>query len=72
MNENLVLEHLKAIRSELSALRDDVADLKADSHGLKSHLAGFMQGEVTQDSSIASIKVRLERIERRLELIPAG
>lgn len=71
VTNQLLLEHLKAIRGELSALRGDVADLKADSHGLKSHMAGFMQGEVAQDSSIASIRERLERVERRLDIIPA-
>jgi len=35
---------------------------------IKQHMAAFMSHEVTQDSDIASIKARLERIERRLEL----
>ena len=31
-------------------------------------MAGFMQSEVAQDSALASMQMRLERIERRLEL----
>ena len=64
----LLLEPLEAIQSKLSLMANDVNDLKADVRGLKSHLAGFMQSEVAQDSAIATMQTRLERIERRLEL----
>ena len=63
-----LLEHLKAIQSKLSAMANDIGDLKSDMRGLKSHMAGFMQSEVAQDSAIATMQTRLERIERRLEL----
>ena len=68
VTNRLLLEHLKAIQSKLSSMANDVNDLKADVRGLKSHLAGFMQSEVAQDSAIATMQTRLERIERRLEL----
>lgn len=68
VTNQLLLEHLKAIQSKLSAMANDVGDLKSDMRGLKSHMAGFMQSEVAQDSVIATMQTRLERIERRLEL----
>jgi hypothetical protein len=68
VTNELLLEHLKAIQAKLSVMGDDIADLKTDMRGLKSHMAGFMQSEVAQDSAIASMQARLDRIERRLEL----
>ena len=68
VTHRLLLEHLKAIQSKLSSMANDINDLKADMRGLKSHMAGFMQSEVAQDSAIATMQTRLERIERRLEL----
>lgn len=68
VTHRLLLEPLEAIQSKLSSMANDVNDLKADMRGLKSHLAGFMQSEVAQDSALATMQTRLERIERRLEL----
>ena len=68
VTNQLLLEHLEAIQSKLSSMANDVNDLKADMRGLESHLTGFMQSEVAQDSAIATMQTRLERIERRLEL----
>lgn len=68
VTHRLLLEPLEAIQSKLSSMANDVNDLKADMRGLESHLAGFMQSEVAQDSAIATMQTRLERIERRLEL----
>ena len=63
-----LLEHLGAIQSKLSAMANDIGDLKSDMRGFKSHMAGFMQSEVAQDSAIATMRTRPERIECRLEL----
>lgn len=65
---DLMLENFRAIRSDLASLRSDVTDIKADLRSIKTHMAGFMQSEVAQDGALASIQLRLERIERRLEL----
>jgi hypothetical protein len=37
--------------------------------GMKGHMAAFMQSEVAQDGLIASIQLRIERIEKRLNLV---
>ena len=68
VTNQLLLEHLEAIQSKLSAMANDIGDLKSDMRGLKSHMADFMQSEVAQDSAIATMQTRLERIERRLDL----
>ncbi len=72
MTENvtneLLLETLKAIQSKLGKVADDIVDLKSDMRGVKGHMAAFMQSEVAQDGTLASIQIRLDRIERRLDL----
>jgi hypothetical protein len=66
---NLVLEHLKRFQAQMSRFEDRLADVASDMHVLKQHMAAFMQSELRQDSDLASIKLRLDRIERRLELV---
>ena len=68
VTNQLLLEHLKAIQSKLSSMADDIADLQSDMRGIKSHMAGFLHSEVAQDGAIASMRARLDRLERRLEL----
>lgn len=69
VTNELLLEPLKAIQSKLADIASDIVDLKADMRGLKGHMAAFMQSEVAQDSSIASIQLKIERIEQRLNLV---
>ena len=66
---SLLLETMKAMRSELSQVRVDVSDIKIDMRGLKAHMAGYLQSEIAQDSQIASLQARMDRIERRLDLV---
>jgi len=68
VTNELLLETLKAIQTKLASVADDITDLKTDMRGIKGHMAAFMQSEVAQDGSLASIQARLDRIERRLEL----
>lgn len=66
--DNLTLRYLRRLDEKMDRLADQVSDLSADVRGIKSHMAGFMQNEVAQDGALASIKQRLDRIERRLDL----
>lgn len=68
VTNELLLETLRAIQAKLAKMADDLVDLKSDMRGVKGHMAAFMQSEVAQDGTLASIQSRLDRIERRLEL----
>lgn len=67
--ENLVLEHLKRIQSELSRMREEQrsshAGVMAIQQTLNAH--STLLHQCVED--IASVRVRLDRIERRLELV---
>ena len=66
--ENLILEHLKRFQAQLTRVEDRLDTMGADLRATKQHMAAFMASEASQDTEIASMKVQLERIERRLEL----
>ena len=71
VTNELLLETLKAIQTKLSDIASDIHDLKADMRGMKGHMAAFMQGEVGQDGAIASIQMKIDRIEKRHGLVDA-
>lgn len=68
VTNELLLETLKAMQAKLSDVASDVQDVKTDLRGIKGHMASFMQSEVAQDNTLASIQARIDRIERRLNL----
>ena len=74
--ENLVLEHLRHIRCRVDQIADDVVDLKQRMSGLESAM-NLVRREVAlgdetdarQQVTLDKLNVRIERIERRLELL---
>ena len=74
--ENLVLEHLRHIRGRVDQIADDVGDLKQRMSGLESAM-NLVRREVAlgdetdarQQLTLDKLNVRIERIERRLELL---
>ena len=59
--DNLVLEHLRAIRSDLD-------DLKADMHDMKVRLTAVEEGLAGVHRRLDRLDQRVDRIERRLQL----
>lgn len=66
--DSLVLRYLRRLDEKIDALKSDVAELKADNLAMKNMMAGFFQNEIAQDSALLTIKERLDRVERRLDL----
>jgi outer membrane murein-binding lipoprotein Lpp len=74
--DNLVLEHLRHIRCRVDQIADDVGDLKQRMSGLESAM-NLVRREVSlgdeidarQQSALDKLQSRIERIERRLELL---
>jgi predicted nucleic acid-binding Zn-ribbon protein len=67
--ENLVLEHLRAIRTELGALKEENRTMQAQTAALRHELRAVTTLVEQCVEDIASIRVRLDRIERRLDLV---
>lgn len=70
--ENLVLEHLKRIQSELTKLRDDQKTMYAVQLAVQQTLNGHsvLLQQLLEDG--ASMRARLDRIEHRLDLVDAA
>jgi hypothetical protein len=64
----MALEVLKRLQGEFGLMREDMRGMRSEMTTIKQHMAAFMAHEVSQDGEFASIKERLDRIERRLEL----
>jgi type II secretory pathway component PulM len=66
--ENLILEHLRAIRAQLDRIESDVEDLKNRDHTHEAYLAAMHSDSARQSARLDQHDARLRRIERRLEL----
>jgi hypothetical protein len=66
--ENIVLDQLRAIRTELARVADDVRGLRTEMMSVRHHVRGLELAQDVDHGDIATIRSRLDRIERRLEL----
>ncbi|MGH8567204.1 MAG: hypothetical protein ACREXU_04100 [Gammaproteobacteria bacterium] len=70
--ENLVLEILRQMRSEITSLRNETRDglgrIELRLGLVEQALAGLLAVSVSDRDEIRALKSRIERIERRLEL----
>jgi hypothetical protein len=66
--ENLMLEHLRAIRGDMARMADRMETMSVEMTAIRQHLAGVVTIQEHDHTDIAALKVRLDRIEKRLEL----
>ena len=70
--ENLVLEILRQLRGDITSLRSEVRDgfnrVEIRLGYVEQSLAGNLAVSASDRDEILSLKKRIERIERRLEL----
>jgi hypothetical protein len=66
--ENLILEHLRAIRGDMARMADRMETVSVEMTAMRQHLAGVVTIQEHDHTDIAALKVRLDRIEKRLEL----
>ena len=73
--DNIILEHLRAMRADLSGIRDDMSEVKQRLTGLEVAVGGIKRdtGDLYTENASQHIRydrlaARIEKIERRLEL----
>jgi len=73
--ENLVLEHLRAIKADMAYIKDDVREIKSRVNTLEAGQATIIQqiGHLTGMAAEHHVRYdrlleRIEKIERRLEI----
>ena len=67
-SSNLVLEHLRALRSDVGEMRDDVREVKRRLTSLEVSVSNLHGDFAGQSARIDRVDLRLERIEHRLSL----
>jgi hypothetical protein len=67
--ENLVLEHLRAIRADMVRLADSMRTMQSEMSAMRQHLAGVVTLQEHDHGDIAALKSRVDRIEKRLDLV---
>ena len=67
--ENLVLEQLRAIRADMSKMADYMHTLQAEMTAMRQSLSSVRTLQDHDHGDIASLKIRVERIEKRLDLV---
>ena len=73
--ENLILEHLRSIRSDITGMRDDIREIKQRLSNLESGIGSLKRDtadlyteNAAQHLRYDRLADRIEKIEKRLEL----
>ena len=66
--DSIVLRYLRNLDQKVDRLAERQQEATTELRSIKTHMSAFLQSELSQDSSIASILTRLEKLERRLDL----
>jgi len=72
MTENLILEHLRAIRATAEQLEPDLGDVRHRVGSIERHLANLQSDMAHVRLRLDGQGDRLDRIERRLELVDSA
>lgn len=67
--EHLLLDHLRAIRGDMARLADDMRTMRTEMTAMRQHVSGVVTLQEHDHSDIGALKARLDRIERRLDLV---
>ena len=68
-DNNLVLEHVRAIRGDVAKLATRIDNLTTEQRIANAHIGALMQSDVHKGGRLAELEVRIERVERRLEIV---
>ena len=69
--ENLLLEILKRVQTDIADMKGDLADLKTRATAVDEHMGGLFITISGNNARLDRLAERLDRIERRLDLTEA-
>ena len=70
--DSLILEHLRHIRGRVDQLGEDMTIVKHRLTSLESQVAGLHGDNAILQRRMDGFETRMERIERRLDLVDIG
>ena len=72
---NLVLEMLRAMRRDIGEMREDIRELKHRMSTVEQQVSIMIASEMSHYAGVSTrldrIGDKIERVERRLEIVPA-
>jgi len=68
VTNELILEHLKVLQADAKTARMERKEIRDELRAIKGHIVALVQSDLNRDSQQGSVYIRLDRIERRLEL----
>jgi len=68
-HEEILAEHLSAIRADMSRMANRMDAVAAEMRATRQHVAGLVALQDHDHVELSQIKLRLEHIERHLNLI---
>lgn len=69
--QEIILEHLRAMRTDISVLKEGQRDLKAMMISSREDMNGLRGDILRQERAMASVEVDIDRIKTRLDLTDA-
>jgi septal ring factor EnvC (AmiA/AmiB activator) len=69
--ENITLEHLRAIRSDVSDIKKIVTDHAQQIIGLRKQINTLEANTIRIEEGVARLEIRIDKVEKRLGLIDA-
>jgi predicted nucleic acid-binding Zn-ribbon protein len=68
-NEDIILEMLKRIQSDVADTRRRMESIEVRQSAAEDHMRGLMTSVVGIHSDLQQMNARIDRIERRLDLV---
>jgi phage shock protein A len=69
--ENIILEHLRVMRTDIGDVKGDVRDIKARLASIESYIATLHGDQARTGLTLDQLAERVERLEKRAGLIEA-
>jgi phage shock protein A len=69
--DNIILEHLRALRADSADVKNDLRDVKARLASIESYIATLHGDQARTGGRVDDLVLRVERLEKRTGLIEA-
>jgi hypothetical protein len=69
--DNLVLDHLRALRADTADVKSAIQDLRDGQIGIRAQLHALQGDLLRQERTLAAVQVDLDRIKARVDLVDA-
>ncbi|MGR3467911.1 MAG: hypothetical protein ACU0CI_08520 [Shimia sp.] len=66
--DDMVIAWMRRLDQKFDQMSDRMDNLSAEMRAIKQVVAGIAADNVVQDTEIASLRTRMDRVERRLDL----